>query len=187
MKSMDRFEQKGLYQGVRFISLGMVLLLLLFIIAGGMYLVSELKKDTKITFEEVKETLVTRQSPGNQPPWPDTIKKYFSDEQNQNVLYDWLNELNVEQRKDFLDNLSQVIVKAEAENISVIDAVNTYRVVKLRKIKEHEADKNLQLIKVFGYSIVGFMTFGMIVILLQLLVLLSVERNTRNESSPGAQ
>jgi hypothetical protein len=110
---------------------------------------------------------------------------YLSDQSNKSVLEGWLRGLDADQRQDFLDNLEDVIKYAEQNNLDVIQAVNTYRELKLQKYRAAESKAADARISRYG-TIGGIVAAVMLIVALSLvLVVLAIERNTRPQTQAG--
>src|SRR5689334_17572283 len=116
---------------------------------------------------------------------PAKVQQYLGGS-NEKVLLGWIEPLDPDQRKDFLINLAEVIGDAEHQSANVIDAVNKYKELKLGKLRTGTVDKYAS--QAAEAALVGFI--GLMVLLLAILslvlVLLSIERNTRGLSPRAA-
>lgn len=110
----------------------------------------------------------------------DEVERYLSGD-NEKILNDWLNSINgIEKKQDFLDNLTDIIDDAESEGVDVINAINSYKVLKLAKYKKSIPEQ----LEESGQAIAKyFVIFGLIIfvsLMSLILVMLSIERNTRS-------
>jgi hypothetical protein len=193
---LERFEQRRVFVLARVLSLIGIAALSIFVIASViLWSGSLLSANTRVAPTEVASVL----SPGTaiNPAQPNSeavlagvtvparVKRYLSDQSNRSVLEGWIRDLDVDQQQDFLDNLEDVIRYAEQNNLDVIQAVNTYKDLKLRKYRAAES-KALDA-KISRYGIVGGIVAAvmLIVALSLVLVVLAIERNTRPQFRVG--
>jgi len=112
---------------------------------------------------------------------PNNVKRHLSGK-NEAILQGWLNTLsNDDQKQDFVDNLSDVISDAESKNLKVTDIINNYKTIKLSKIRESGVEQYKELGKKVAVSLAIFGLIIFISLMSLILVMLAIERNTRNE------
>lgn len=166
--------------------------ILLLIIAGGVVIFinydTNQQKKTYVSFESITHSLNPKKASQStvqegtiQLQYSESINKYLSGE-NRQILDNWLDEYStVKEKQNFLDNLSEVIIKAEKNKAEVVAYINEYKNLKQKNIKEDTlginkyADPAIKGLIVFSLAIV-FLLFTVVVMLL---LLLSIERNTR--------
>jgi hypothetical protein len=113
------------------------------------------------------------------------IYKYFSSDENKKILENWLAIYESDREKqNYLDNLSEIIVQAEKrDREKVYDYLNAYPNLKKSRIKTDEFSKTLN--KYTAAVLNGAIIFGLVIVFMAfiitiiLLLLLSIERNTR--------
>lgn len=119
-------------------------------------------------------------------PIPEDLKPYFKGD-NAMVLQHWIEDLSEAQQRDFLANMSHVVREAEANRANPNDAINTYKVLKLKKLGSDGFDRKIneyrEIALKVGYvaGIFGFLFLLSIISLV--LVMLAIERNTRPVST----
>ena len=113
---------------------------------------------------------------------PENVKKYLSGE-NEKIFYGWIKSLDKKDQEDFIDNLSSIISEAENKKENVVDVINEYKTAKLSKLQKTEAEKYEKIAEkgaIIG-AIFGLVLF--IALMTLILIMLAVERNTRNASN----
>ncbi|TGN19636.1 hypothetical protein [Leptospira idonii] len=180
--------EKSLFSATRvFTTVGILFFLIVTIIATVVFFTSG--KDTYVSYEEVKQSLAPATSDA-QPKIedtlpginiPDNIKETFTGD-NLSILYGWLNPLDDEKKQDFLNNLSKVITKAKDNNEDPTDIINRYKELKYPKFASSEFEKYFEKVLKAVYISLAVFSFIIAILLCLILVLLAIERNTRNES-----
>jgi len=117
-----------------------------------------------------------------QVPIPNDLKPYFIDE-NVQVLQGWLEALSEEQQKDFLANMSSIIREAKTKEINPLEIVNAYKSIKIEKLNAGGFEEYASKATKAGYIAAIFGLFLILSILSLVLVMLAIERNTRNISA----
>lgn len=114
------------------------------------------------------------------PYIPENVEKHFPDEKNKEILAGWLDSISEQALKeDFLDNLSEVIEEAEELELNVLNVINNYKTIKLSKLRKIGDGGYLGILENTTNT---FIIFSLIVFIAQLsmiLVMLAIERNTR--------
>lgn len=123
---------------------------------------------------------------------------------NRKILRGWLDGLDADQKKDFLQNMSEVIQVAEQSDVrktlrgavpgavaeqsavDIVEAINKYKTLKLQKLATNSIER--YAIQVRRGAVIGLIAFMVLVLATSSLglVLLSIERNTRRLASHGA-
>jgi len=134
------------------------------------------------TKESTKNNTVEEASakPKKQLEIPDNVKTYLSGD-NEKILQVWLDGIKGHDNKqDFLTNMSDVIADAESKEVEVFKVINNYRTLKISKLNKGEMAEYKELAqKAALYSVI----FGLIIfvaLMSMILVMLAIERNTRN-------
>lgn len=193
---LERFEQRRVFVLARVLSFIAIAALSIFVVASLiLWSGSLLPTSTQVMPTEV--ALVLSPSNATNPSEhsaeailagvtiPSRVRVYLSDQSNKSVLEGWLRGLDADQRQDFLDNLEDVIKYAEQNNLDVIQAVNTYRELKLQKYRAAESKAADARISRYG-TIGGIVAAVMLIVALSLvLVVLAIERNTRPQTQAG--
>jgi len=180
-KGSSRFEE-WLFSGIRFTSILMAvaaLIGLLFTVFGLFY-----PSDTQVELKEIssKASISPKSDVSSDKPliYTKLVRKYIPEGGEDNtLLISWLSELEVDQRQDFLSNLSDIIYQAEREKLDVVESINGYRELKFKKIANNNPtgyDKiknDLRDTLIIFSSIICLFFVGLI------LVLLAIERHLR--------
>jgi hypothetical protein len=152
-----------------------------------MYLAGDPAKRTYVSLEEALSTKSVSDSDEDsgaqrrdaEQPLPPNVAKYTSGD-NRKILDGWLRPLTKERRADFLNNLDELIAKAEAEKKNVVDVINGFKELKLKKFSQSEFDDYAVAAKraTAGAAILGLTILLMLASLM--LVALAIERHTRS-------
>jgi len=110
------------------------------------------------------------------------LQKHFSTPENVVALNNWLRAIPEEQRQNFLDEMSATVTEAERQQLDPIQAINAFHELKMQKLadkKVHdEAQKQAEILAVEA----GAAALGFIALFSLILVLLAIERNTRDRA-----
>lgn len=130
----------------------------------------------------LRETQVSLESIQSYPKKitiPQEIERYFQGE-NREILLEWLDDLEDDEIKDFLGNLSVVIKDAEKKKLDLVPVINQYKDTKLQKLKKTyferwvEKESKIFFVALSGFSILFFIFFGAI------LLVGAIEKKLRN-------
>ncbi len=187
---LNKIEKTIFFPIVRIVGFVFALLLLFGMISGIVFyfkMNSIQVMNSYVSFEDVQKSFYPRNiyptATKNNPKlvYSDSIKKYLQRE-NALILEEWLNEYDSEfEKQNFLDNLTEIILEAEKKDADVVEFINHYKTLKHKKITEDtfgiskfiDPAMKFFVIIMIGY---GFLIFTSVVMLL---LLLSIERNTR--------
>jgi len=206
MSFVEKFERKALFNITRAVALVCVIVFLLGIVGIAIYGASVWSEEvsTKIVPDEIVSQVkplaqpeATPQGPrGAQPPMnteprisplhgyriPFALQKYVTAE-NARILKNHLDEVPVEERQAYLDELGTVVTAAEASKVDVFDAINAYIKTKAERYEQAKRarQRKWDTLKFVGAALGG----GLLSIALfsLVLVLLAIERNTRETST----
>lgn len=185
---LKNIEQKVLFTFTRSMALVVVGILFVFLVVG-IFSYFTIGKEKYISYEDVRRSLNppninTSNSIQDSIPEiviPSNIERYLGDS-NKAILLGWLENLDLDQKKDFIKNLGYVIKDAENNSPNqVIEYVNEYKALKLNKISNNEFEKYSNKAIKAGILIAILTMIGIIGLFSLILVLLAVERNTRFE------
>ncbi len=144
---------------------------------------------TYVSFEDVQKSLSPKNSysvPNHFNPklnYPESIKKYLRGE-NYSILEEWLSFYKTDNEKqNFLDNLTMVVQEAEKRDVNVVQYINQYKSIKQDKMDQDTFSISKSIDSVSKLFIIVWIGFGFLIFttLVVLLLLLSIERNTRKE------
>ncbi len=187
---LNKIENFIFFPILRIVSFLLALVLLLGIIAGIIFYFQmnslQLMK-TYVSFEDVQKSFspkIIKSIPLKKNPilkYSETIKKYMQGE-NAIILEEWLDEYDFDyQKQSFLDNLTEIILEAEKKDADVIEFINRYKTLKHKKITEDIFGISKFIDPAMKYLIIFMIGFGFLIFttVVMLLLLLSIERNTR--------
>lgn len=109
---------------------------------------------------------------------PAKLKEYFKGD-NEAVLKNWIENLDENQQKDFIRNLVRIVKKAESGKTDVHKAINAYKRLKFDRLRTIENKKYLVMIGRIGGIMFVCIMFLILSVLSLVLVMLAIERNTR--------
>ncbi len=200
MNVLDKIERKGLFSLTRWLAFIIVGLLSLTICIATLFfiktwIVSEDARvsprevissfsDTDSNFTSKQESIIASKSDDvlQGLKIPPVLLDIMDDSTNRNVIRNYLVDIKSNNRQSFLNDMADTITKARESKISDADAVNKYmtmyknRQLELQEIVLQEKSKRLYSLGVFASSLLLLALFSLV------LVLLAIERNTRNES-----
>lgn len=192
-KTVSGFE-KLVFAITRVFALCGAAVIVIAIVILGMKLISP-GESTKVTYEEVAKAMsgsdenADTETEGSsakpsvaQVEIPADLKPYFEGD-NKRILRGWIDDLTEKQQKDFLKNMSQVVREAAANKVDRADAINTYKSLKLRKLSSHGFEQYAAMATKAGNIAAIFGLLLILSILSLVLVMLAIERNTRQPSA----
>lgn len=202
MSVIEGFERKALFNITRAVALVCVTVFLLGIVVSVIFGVSVWQGhvDTRVSAQEIVEPLKrtepapadSAQTQGVQPPAeqgaaqsplagyriPFSLQKYVSGD-NAQIVRNHLDDIPAADRQAYLDELGSVVTSAEASNVDVVAAINSYMRTKTERYKE-AATKAAEKWETLKLVAAGTASGLLLVALFSLvLVLLAIERNTR--------
>ena len=200
-----RFERKVLFRITRWLALALSLLLFLALIGAGLMMLGTLTSGLRKPEPADSVTLAsndstsTTQSPASAGTlstapanalhgvrMPPALQEIFLTEQNRNALSGWLDSIEANERQDFVDALGEAADAATAAETDPTDAINDYRQRYQAYVAERDADeaiamaKRLQILAAIGSALALIGLFSLV------LVLMAIERNTRNTATQDA-
>jgi hypothetical protein len=197
MNLLDAFEQKGLFRFTRLLALLIVCTLVTAVIAGlviftGTALTQESSyvKPEKVIDQVKPSILSTSPAPTGESNFVDpnalpgikmpfSLQTFFSNSRNMRILLDHIQTLSDEQKQDYVDNMAEVVEKAKAQNIDIVEAVNAYFSLKDQELQRAQVEHQ-QIIQTRLYIAgAAISIMGLVALFSLILVLLAIERNTR--------
>ena len=121
MTAIDRFEQNRIFVYTRFLAFAAILFLFCGIVTVAV-LYPDLRDGTLVSFAELKAAqsaesegpiLFSEQLPG--VAIPTLVDKHLGSESNRKALMGWIGSMDVEQQRDFLENMASLIARAESK------------------------------------------------------------------------
>ncbi len=201
-----RFEHKVLFRITRWVALSVCMLLFLSLVAGSLYTISTLSSATDepdpvaigektANKESAAETTAERSKDATATGSlsEDTsiltgmklspeLQELFLQGDNRRVLEGWLSDIASDGRQDFLDNLARAASAAKAKDGDASDAVNRYHSAYVEYVDQRRTDdakaaaNRMQMLAALGTTLALVALFSLV------LVLLAIERNTRNSA-----
>jgi hypothetical protein len=203
MSVIEGFERKALFNITRAVALVCVSVFLLAIIAIAIYGASVWNDEvqTKVTPAEIINQIKPpepvadaprlpqgAQPPANQEPQdsplygyriPFSLQKYVSGS-NAQVIRNHLDKVPRDERQAYIDELGTVVSAAESNKLDPVDAINAYMRVKAERYDEATVAR-VRKWETLKFAAAGFGAGLLLIALFSLvLVLLAIERNTRN-------
>jgi len=175
-----------LFSFTRVLAIGgsVLALIIIAVLVSGLF---DSGKNTYVALEDINVEESTKNNTieeASAPPKvqlfiPENIKAYLSGD-NEKILQGWLDGIKGQEKKqDFLENMSEVITKAETNKLEVVNVINNYKTLKLSKLNRSEIEEYKDIgQKVALYAVI----FGLIIfiaLMSLILVMLAIERNTR--------
>jgi hypothetical protein len=196
MKALDNFEKNFLFGLTRWFAMLIIFSILISVGIVGMLFVDFSKGvNTQITAFEVTDAIkppvventVSTYSASsstnlNLLPFvklPFVLQKHFNEPENIEILNGWLDVLPLDAQQNFIDEMAAIVTESDKLKLSFVDAINKYKQLKFKKLEEEraaEAERRLQQ-TYFAAFVFGSVT--LIALFSLILVLLAIERNTR--------
>ena len=109
---------------------------------------------------------------------PENLKKLFTKE-NKEILEGWMNNIEDDNKEDFLDNMSSIVDDAESVGMDPYHAINNYRDIKQSKLSVGPMEKWKEIGEKVGLYALVFGLFIFNSLMITIFILSSIERNTR--------
>jgi hypothetical protein len=209
MSVVETFERKALFNITRAVALVLVSVFLLAITGIALYGTSvwNTEVSTKVAPEEIINQVkppppapadVASQPQGAQPPTdqspersplfgyriPFALQKYALGD-NAQIFKNHLDDVPLDERQAYLDELGAVVSAAETNKVDVVDAINAYMKTKAERYQQ-AASKRAHKLETLKMVAAGIASSLLLIALFSLvLVLLAIERNTRPAPSRG--
>ena len=196
-----RFERKVLFRITRWVALGLCLLLFLALLASGLMLLGTLSSG--VDRPDPAAMVSEGQSQGRAIPsdgelaseaassldgirLPPSLQELFASGTNRDTLESWLDDIERDERQSFVDALGEAAAAAKAAGQNESDALNSYRSRYLDYVQERhltEAQAAADRLQIF---IAIATALALIALFSLVLVLMAIERNTRNAATQEA-
>lgn len=200
MPLLEVLETRALFRLTRLVAFTIIFVLTAALVIGASMFFKDLfPNDTShVGYDQIYAELIhtapaktheSSEAPGTETQSQDDInlpfvlQPYFTDSANRNILKQHLDLLDSDDRAEFLSNLADVVNSAKNSGTSsdqIIAVINRYFVDKTEKLNLANLDKSARRerqLYVLGSAIA---LIGMIALASLILVLLAIERNTRN-------
>jgi hypothetical protein len=179
-----------LFRFTRLAALFLIFALTIAIVVIGLIAGKRASNSTHVSPAEVLDTSAKQTGssvPSNQSDQqqlgvslPANLWQLVNSADNLAALKQRMTGLNLSERKEYLNNLSEVVAQAQLQHADVISAVNRYFELKSQKLAERPSETERMLVPLYA----GAAIFGLVLLIALLslvLVLLAIERNTRWE------
>lgn len=200
MPILETLEQRALFRLTRLLTFFIIVLLSIGLLIGIAFFASDFLPNgqTHVAYSTISGELHPATAAGSEsnsttppsrsndatPEIPFVLQPYFSNSDNRQVLLGHLAGLDSDERRDYLDNLAEVVATAKEQGGDVVAVVNRYFEDKSSQMDLAKADKTARLLRQV-YVIGGCISTLMLIALASLiLVLLAIERNTRAGGPP---
>ena len=110
---------------------------------------------------------------------PFVLQKHFNSPEKVKVLKGWLNILSLEKHQEFIDEMAATVTEAEKLKLSPTEAIDKYKELKFKKIETEIATKAERKTQQLYYAGAVVGAVALIALFSLILVLLAIERNTR--------
>jgi len=187
--------EKSLFGFARWVGIIFAIAAIGGIVVCSMFLLGHFEKPTSVTYVEVASQLSLGEQSGPQQSIPNApvatpgysippdIRGYFSDEQNRQVLANWLDSLDSdESRQDFLNNMSLVVKVGIAKGEDPAKVINAYKEIKMKKLGQSAFDKYTTKAEQGAAVAVILSSVFLLILISLMLVLFAIERHTRATS-----
>lgn len=203
MSVLTTIERKFLFNLTRILALLVIAVLVLALVVGA--ILTEKARTSgdpsAVAPQEVVDVIkpkarAQQTEPGQEPVAPSSrdlgllpgvklpfvLQKHFSTPENVVALNGWLRAIPDDQRQAFLDELAATVSEAERQQLDPIQAINAFHELKMQRLADKklhdEAQKQAEILAVEA----GAAALGFIALFSLILVLLAIERNTRDRA-----
>lgn len=201
MSFFDSFERKFLFHLTRGLAMLFIFGLIAVIVVGALIAYSSLlgntvpKVDPSEVIEAIKppvyvqETITATSTPPkaaipdpNMLPGiklPFALQKQFNTPDNIRALRNILNDIPKENQQEFIDEMAAVVAEVEKQNLNTYEAINKFVELKKNKLAKDAVSKvDLQQTRLY-FAGAAVSAIILIALFSLILVLLAIERNTR--------
>lgn len=192
MPRSESFEHAVVFRAVRtFASLALVALIYGAFAGVGAW--QSAGPADQIAFKDIRPVLKAAESAGYEPAslalghgdpllgftLPRRVKRYLDGGSERPVFAGWVRNLSEDRRRDFITNLEAVLAAAERDGADPVATTHVYKDLKLERMQANPlAELTEQIRRVAAVSLV-LACVALMGLFSLVLVLLSVERNTR--------
>ena len=198
MPVLDSLERGILFTLTRLVTLVIILVFCLPLAISGIVYYHFFGLDSHVRYDDIYEELHPQSSlpypkaasriespqASSQVTIPDSLLPYFDTSEAQSDLRDHLVGLNAEEKRNYLDNLSEVVMWAHESRADVPQVIQQYFQDKDRRIGRTGSDAAILWGSRISLAIFTILTLILVAIASLILVLLAIERNTRQPKEP---
>lgn len=198
MQILDDLEKKFLFGLTRIFAMLVILSILVVVVVGGLSMWGLFQQtSSKVSATEVIDAIkpivlndsVTADSTSVQATdstnilpsvkMPFILQKHFNQPEKVRLLSEWLLFLSIPERQEFIDEMADTVAEAEKLKLSPTEAIDMYRELKLKKMETEIAEKAERQTQRLYYAGAFIGAIALIALFSLILVLLAIERNTR--------
>ncbi len=201
MTLLESVERRGLFRLTRFLAFVVILALSLALVIGAFIFAGDMipNRTPAVSFNEISHELhpapEANQSGSNpsQPgeesqgapslDLPFVLQPYFSASDNRQVLMRHLEGLDSSERTEYLNNLSQVVKASQSSGEDTTNVINKYFELKQTQLALAKADSAARTLRRLYIAASALSIIFLIALASLILVLLAIERNTRNHAT----
>lgn len=198
MQILEKFERKFLFGLTRVFAMLIIFSILISIgVIGMMFMDFSKEINTQVTAIEVTEAIkppatkdmISSYAPPSQTnlnilpsvKLPFVLQKHFNEPENIRILKGWLDILPVDAHQNFIDEMAATVTESDKLKLPFVDAINTYKQLKFKKFDEERSARSEHRLQQTYFAAFIFAAVMLIALFSLILVLLSIERNTRKE------
>ncbi len=199
MNGLDNFEKRFLFRLTRAFAMFVILAIFLILGLGGLFFLSKYEEvNSKVTAVEIVDivkppatapspatsslSLQTQKREDNSLPaikTPFVLQKNLNMPEKIKVVKDWLDDVPLDKEQEFIDEMAAAVTEAEKLNLAAAETMDAYHRVKMRRLKaENAAEEKREHDRLYMIG-ATLSAVALIALFSLILVLLAIERNTR--------
>jgi len=185
----------------RFLAFVVILALSLGLVIGAIIFAGDLipNQTPVVSFNEISRELhptPEANQPGSNPSQPKeeskgspsldlpfVLQPYFSASDNREVLMRHMEGLDSSERREYLNNLSQVVKESQSKGEDTTNIINKYFDLKQTQLALAKADSAARTVRRLYIAASALSIMFLIALASLILVLLAIERNTRSHAT----
>lgn len=192
MSILDSVERGILFTLTRLVTLVIILAFCLPLAVGGTIYLHFFGVDSHVTYDDIHDELHPQSSLPypkavakvesaqiSSPTIPESLQPYFDTPEAQQDWSRHLEQLSTEDQRDYVENLNQVVQRARGTGEDIPQVIQQYFQDKDRRIGRTAPDAAILWGSRIALGIFTVLTLILVAIASLILVLLAIERNTR--------
>jgi hypothetical protein len=201
MALLETVETRLLFRLTRFLAFVVILALSLGLVIGAIIFAGDLipNQTPVVSFNEISRELhptPEANQPGSNPSQPKeeskgspsldlpfVLQPYFSASDNREVLMRHMEGLDSSERREYLNNLSQVVKESQSKGEDTTNIINKYFDLKQTQLALAKADSAARTVRRLYIAASALSIMFLIALASLILVLLAIERNTRSHAT----
>lgn len=198
MNGLDNFEKRFLFGLTRAVAMFIIVAIFITLGLGGVFFISKYEEvNSKVSAAEIVNivkppvaapqttsslSLQTKKREDNSLPaikTPFVLQKNLNMPEKIKVVKDWLDDVPLDKEQEFIDEMASAVTEAEKLNLSATETMDTYKKIKFKRLaveKEVKAERDKDRLYMIGATLAAV---ALIALFSLILVLLAIERNTR--------